>query len=152
MAEKNLFVPNLNFPAKIVAPSGGGWSRGLRYRFSARSAYPRPDGSEKSFCAKFEFSRQKCGYHRVGDGPEGSGTNFRPDRVTGGRMASENPVLPNLNFPAKTFLASDWPICSTKSCRFTSTFCPQNLFQTHPPYNHMWEDGLPLKACISGTA
>ena len=47
-------------------------------------------------------------YHRVGDGPEGSGVDFRPDRPTDGRMAAKNLVTPNLNFPAKNVATIRW--------------------------------------------
>ncbi len=63
-----------------------------------------------AFCVapKFEFSRQKLGYQPVGDGLEGSCTDFRPDRPTGGWMAAKILVAPNLNFPAKN-LATNPP-------------------------------------------
>ena len=78
------------------------------YRFSAGSADRWPDGSQNSCCAKFEFSGQKIGNQRVGEGLEASCTDFRPDRLIGGRMAARIPVAPNLNFPAKKFATKAW--------------------------------------------
>ena len=80
------------------------------YRFSAGSADRRLDGSQNSGCSKFEFSRQKIGYQPAGDVLEGSDTDFRPDRPTGGRMAAKNLVTPNLNFPAKNMAAIGWGV------------------------------------------
>ncbi len=80
------------------------------YRFSAGLADRRPDGSQNSGCAKFEFSRQKLHYQPVGGGLERPCTDFQPDRPIGGRMAAKILVAPNLNFPAKNMATIGWGV------------------------------------------